>query len=269
MALRSKLANLYAREDSENDFWVKYFRSVYYPPIYSKESRVAVKCVRPEAPEKSYTDLASELKLMVHIGEHKNIVNLLGACTLDGPLWEILEFCPNGDLRKYLRTKKLIPTWERLEMTTDDLGYMDLSRMSLEIAEGMIFLSASGIVHRDLAARNVLVGARFEMKIADFGLARDIGGMDEEYNAESERPIPIRWSAPEAITMGIYSTSSDVWSYGVVLWELYSMGQNPYGGMTNYDVKMLVEKGERLTSPTNCPENMYLLMQGCWNKEPK
>ena len=137
LVLRSKLANIYAREHNGNDFWVKYFRKEYYPAQYSDEGVVAVKCLKPGAPQEHYTLLAEELKLMIHLGTHKNIVNLLGACTQKGPLLVILEYCPHGDLRKYLRSKTLCATWIRSEMTTkDQLSWMDLMRMSMEIAEG-------------------------------------------------------------------------------------------------------------------------------------
>ena len=270
LSLRSKLANIYARENSGNDFWVKYFRREYYPPQYSEDGRVAIKCLKPGAPENYYTDLASELKLMIHIGEHKNIVNLMGACTQRGPLWVILEFCPHGDLRRFIRTKTLLSTWDRFELSsTDHICFVDMIRMSMEIAEGMIFLSMSGIIHRDLAARNILVGNNMEMKIADFGLARDIGGVEEEYNKESEAAVPVRWTAPEAMNLGTYTTASDVWSYGIVLWELFSMGQQPYGGLSNYEVKQLLERNERMNAPTNCPQNIFLLMKTTWNANVK
>ena len=203
-------------------------------------------------------------------GEHKNIVNLMGACTQRGPLWVILEYCPHGDLRNFLRNNTLLPTWNRLEMTSpDQLCFVDLLRMSMEVAEGMAFLSVSGIVHRDLAARNILVGSNMEMKVADFGMARDIGGVGEEYNKESEAAIPVRWTAPEAMNMGTYTTSSDIWSYGVVLWEIFSMGCQPYGGMSNYEVKMLVEREGRLEAPKNCPEDIFAVMKTCWNQTPE
>ena len=150
----------------------------------------------------------------------------------------------------------------------DQLCFLDLIRMSMEIAEGMVFLSMSGIVHRDLAARNVLVGSNVEMKVADFGMARDVGGVEEEYNKESEEAVPVRWTAPEALQLGTYTTSSDVWSYGVVLWEAFSMGMQPYGGLSNYEVKVLVERQERMEAPQDCPEDIYLLMKECWNVSP-
>ena len=106
----------------------------------------------------------------------------------------------------------------------------------------MVFLSANGIVHRDIAARNILVGNNMEMKIADFGMARNVTG--NEYNKESDTGIPVRWTPPEAMNRGTYSTSSDVWSYGILLWEIFSMGSQPYGGMSNFEVKLLVERGE-------------------------
>ena len=133
LAQRSKLSNLYVRGRSENDFWVKYFRKEYYPPEYSQEERVAVKCLKPGASEQERTDLESELKLMIHIGGHKNIVNLLGACTLKGPLLVILEYCPQKDLKKFIRNKELLPMWDRIGMTPKHLCFLDIHRICTEV----------------------------------------------------------------------------------------------------------------------------------------
>ena len=141
--------------------------------------------------------------------------------------------------------------------------------LMFQITEGMIFLSGNGIIHRDLAARNILIGRNMEMKIADFGMARDVSDTEEEYNKESDTAVPVRWTAPESLNMGTYTTSSDVWSFGVLMWEVFSMGHQPYGGISNLEVKRLVGEGERMNQPNDCPDNIYMMMKTCWNADPK
>ena len=126
----------------------------------------------------------------------------------------------------------------------------------------MIFLSLNGIVHRDLAARNILIGSKLEMKIADFGLSRNITNMEgNEYKKKSDTPLPVRWSPPEALLHGRYTSFSDVWSFGVVLWELFSMGLRPYAELSNLEVIQFVQKGKRMDCPPHCPK---IVCFGCF-----
>ena len=156
LALRSKLFNIYMRKHNANDFWVKYFRHCYYQPKYSEGVQVAVKCLKPGAEGKVHKDLENELKLMQHIGGHKNIVNLLGACTQKGPLLLIMEFCINGDLKSLFRTKHLSLTWNRLELESEDhLCFVDLIRMSMEVAEGNNFTDSSYYTNLTMMRKNV------------------------------------------------------------------------------------------------------------------
>ena len=142
---------------------------------------------------------------MIHIGRHKNIVNLLGACTLNGPLWLIMEYCPCGDLLKFLRNRNKLfcPQWEReIDSTPENIYLVDLTRMAIDITEGMCFLSSHNVVHRDLSARNILVTNDMQVKIADFGMAKKMGDKESEYNVESEGCLPVRWMAIESLEHG-------------------------------------------------------------------
>ena len=176
LSLKSKMANLYRRQPG-NDYFFKYFRKHLYPTRHSSEERVAIKCLLQSHNPSDYDQLAAELKLMIHIGRHKNVVNLLGASTINGPLWVILEYCPNGDLLRFLRSRHgLLPEWERdPQSSTDVLCLLDLVRIAVEVAEGMSFLSQHNVIHRDLAARNILLTDNLQVKIADFGMARQVG----------------------------------------------------------------------------------------------
>ena len=161
LSLNSKMANLYKRQPGKDSIFRR-FRKHIYPNSHSEETTVSVKCLPEVHAEKDFVDLAAELKLMIHIGHHKNIVNLLGACTIKGPLWLLLEYCSNGDLLTFLRSRhQLLPCWDAgNKPSPQNVCFADLTRISIEISEGMCFLSEQGIIHRDLAARNILLTNR-------------------------------------------------------------------------------------------------------------
>ena len=146
LSLKSKLSNLYKRHPGR-EYLFKYFRKQYYPRQHSNEEQVAIKCLPEGSSEKDYNDMANELKLMTHIGHHQNIVNLLGACTINGPLWLILEYCPHGDLLTFLRSRKeLVPEWglEDDLSSREILCLLDLMKRATDICDGMCFLSSQG-----------------------------------------------------------------------------------------------------------------------------
>jgi len=233
---------------------------------------VAVKKLKENATPEEMRDLVSELKILIHIGEHNNIVNLLGACTRGGDkeLLVILEYAPHGNLLSFLKGRRqmLKTTWKKEAIgMEDEMTTCDLAVIAYQVGKGMEFLSSRRCVHRDLAARNVLVGEGYVMKIADFGLARDIY-KDDRYVKLSAGLLPIKWMAIEAIKERIFTHQSDVWSYGILLWEIMTMGGSPYPGLPVRDLLEALVSGYRMDKPIYCPDEIFGLMADCWIEEP-
>lgn len=189
---------------------------------------------------------------------HNNLVPLYGVCSQEEPLLIVTEYMCNGSLLEYLRSNP----------QGKDLKLPDLVDMATQIATGMAWLEKKKLIHRDLAARNILVGENRIVKVADFGLARVIE--DSEYTARQGAKFPIKWTAPEAALYGKFSIKSDVWSYGILLYELVTHGTIPYAGMANKEVIDHVQRGYRLPKPTNCdcPDELYRVMRDCWHSDP-
>ncbi|XP_065841250.1 uncharacterized protein [Oscarella lobularis] len=192
---------------------------------------------------------------------HQNIVGIEGTVTVGEPLMIVVEFMAMGDM------KKVLVKMQNSDGTGMPVGTeKKLLKWTKEIAAGMKYLSKKGFVHRDLAARNVMLNENLVAKIGDFGLSRDL---DESnyYLVSSKTKVPVRWTAPEAINFKKYSTASDVWSFGIVLYEIWSVGQRPYGFTKNADVVARVEEGHRLPPPPGCPKAIYTIMIDCWHPD--
>ncbi|XP_069468649.1 vascular endothelial growth factor receptor kdr-like isoform X2 [Ambystoma mexicanum] len=287
---------------------------------------VAVKMLKECATANECKALMSELKILIHIGHHLNVVNLLGACTKQGgPLMVIVEYCKYGNLSYYLRSKRgdfityknpdqaekgldgsssdlseLIK--RRLESVAstgssassgfiEDKSYSDseeeeegspdvedlnkraltmedLICYSFQVAKGMEFLASRKCIHRDLAARNILLSENNVVKICDFGLARDIY-KDPDYVRKGDARLPLKWMAPEAIFDKTYSTQSDVWSFGVLLWEIFSLGASPYPGVhIDEDFCRRLKEGTRMRPPEYTTPEIYQTMLDCWEGSP-
>nr|XP_012597012.1 macrophage colony-stimulating factor 1 receptor [Microcebus murinus] len=287
--------------------------------------KVAVKMLKPTAHADEKEALMSELKIMSHLGQHENIVNLLGACTHGGPVLVITEYCCYGDLLNFLRRKaeamlgpSLSPgpdsevgtgykniqlekkyvrrdsgfssqgvdtyvemrsvstsssnnSFSEQDLDKEDgrpLELGDLLQFSSQVAQGMAFLASKNCIHRDVAARNVLLTNGHVAKIGDFGLARDIMN-DSNYIVKGNARLPVKWMAPESIFDCVYTVQSDVWSYGILLWEIFSLGLNPYPGiLVNSKFYKLVKDGYQMAQPVFAPKNIYSIMQACWSLEP-
>ena len=245
---------------------------------------VAVKMLKEDASESIQTDFEREASLMVEF-EHENIVRLLGVCTVGRPLCLLFEYMSHGDLNDYLQlcspdrclmrplpnpasVDSPLPTSIKLKgVSSHCLETADHLHIARQVCSGMVYLSDRGYVHRDLATRNCLVGDHLTVKISDFGLARSVHSMDY-YRGSDRDAVPIRWMPPEAILYNKFSSQSDVWSFGVLLWEVFSYAFQPYYGLTHEEVIAALRAGRTLDPPEAAPPAVYSLMKSCWRTKP-
>uniref|UniRef100_A0A0N5AH48 Tyrosine-protein kinase receptor n=1 Tax=Syphacia muris TaxID=451379 RepID=A0A0N5AH48_9BILA len=211
---------------------------------------VAIKCLPTTTSKDAIDDFEMEALIM----------SLKGVCFEQSPRLIVLELLAGGDLKTFLRNFRLN------KKSTEDLKMSDLFKMAIDVAKGCKYLSDNRFIHRDIAARNCLLSKRSKgrvVKIADFGMARDIY-RQEYYRKGGKSMLPIKWMPPEAFLEGIFTLKTDVWSYGVLLWELFSLGYVPYPGRNNHEVMTLVVEGSRLGPPSGVPTEIYDLMMECW-----
>lgn len=209
--------------------------------------QVAVKNIKCDVTAQAFLQ---ETTVMTKL-QHKNLVRLLGVILHNG-LQIVTEFMAKGNLVNFLRTRG------RLVIST-----VQLLRFALDVCEGMEYLESQKLIHRDLAARNILVSDEGVAKVSDFGLAK------VDCKISDNAKLPVKWTAPEALKKETFSTKSDVWSYGIFLWETFSYGRQPYPKMSLSEVRQCVEQGYRMEAPEECPQGIYPLMRSCWEKEPR
>lgn len=228
------------------------YGEVYFA-IWNGVTECAVKTLKTSTT--SSEEFLGEAQLMKNL-KHDNLVRLYAVCTIGEPIFIITEFMKNGALIEYLKT----PAGEELRLPT-------LIDMATDVAQGMAYLERNKYIHRDLAARNILVGENNVCKVADFGLARVVEG--EVFRPDNLEKFPVRWTAPEAMKKNMYSTKSDVWSFGILLTEIITYGRKPYYGMSNKEVVTKLDTGFRMECPAGCPESLYKIMLDCWKTEPE
>ncbi|NWI18627.1 MATK kinase, partial [Crypturellus soui] len=208
--------------------------------------KVAVKNIKCDVTAQAFL---AETAAMTKV-RHKNLVRLLGVILHNG-LYIVMEFMSKGNLVNFLRTRGRAVIQTR-----------QLLQFALDVAQGMDYLESKKLVHRDLAARNILISEENVAKVSDFGLARvNPKGTDTTL-------LPVKWSAPEALKHNKFSSKSDVWSYGILLWEVFSFGRAPYPKLSLKEVTEMLEQGYRMDAPEDCPATVYVLMRSCWELEP-
>ncbi|EYC19650.1 hypothetical protein Y032_0024g988 [Ancylostoma ceylanicum] len=250
---------------------------------------VAVKKLKSSAHEKELIDLVSEMETFKIIGRHENLLRLIGCCTGCGPLYVVLELCKYGNLRDFLRIHRpregkeeamakhngeladyLEPRkWSDKrdnQVVIHNITHKHLVHFAYQVAKGMEFMANKKIIHRDLAARNVLVAEGFVMKISDFGLSRDVH-CNDYYRKKGNGRLPIKWMALEALDSHMYTVESDVWSYGILLWEIMTMGGTPYPTIAMPQLYSVLKGGYRMEPPQKCPGEIYDLMVSCWQEK--
>ncbi|KAL3854022.1 hypothetical protein ACJMK2_013304 [Sinanodonta woodiana] len=247
------------------------FGQVFKGLMYADENRehftrIAVKVLKEGVSTEARDDFEREVEIMSAF-EHDNILKLLGIVTPasgDTP-YMIFEYMVHGDLAQLLRRND-----PSIAMSNSDfrLSKSNLIDIATQIANGMTYLNSQHFVHRDLATRNCLVGEGLAVKISDFGMARDIYTCDY-YRIGGSRMLPVRWMSPESVKWGRFTTESDIWAFGVVLWEIHSYGRQPYYGHSNEEVIRFLDEGILLQRPDECPSTVYHVMLGCWKTDPK
>ncbi|XP_038072074.1 BDNF/NT-3 growth factors receptor-like [Patiria miniata] len=235
-----------------------------------KETKVAVKTVKEGADKHAKNELVAELQVMKTVGSHPNVVKLLGYCAEKDPVYVIVEYLAKGDLKKVLseyREKDPGAEYSNLPGVSKSLA-RTLVKFARDVANGMAYISSQKYVHRDLAARNVLVGDDLVCKVSDFGLARDVMNT-LIYQRQSQGPLPMRWMALESILVDVYTTKSDVWSFGILLWEIVTLGARPYPLLTATTMISKLQQGYRMPKPRQCKKTLYKMMCSCWKEVPK
>ncbi|XP_030855221.1 proto-oncogene tyrosine-protein kinase receptor Ret-like [Strongylocentrotus purpuratus] len=241
---------------------------------HGEHTVVAVKMLHKFAEDTQKQEFLREIELMKELGYHPNVVSLLGCCTIQDPICLLVEHCYYGDLLHFLRNRRpqMFDQFKtgRAPRTPskDALRPLDLLSFARQIAMGMEYISQKGFVHRDLAARNVMVADDKNVKIGDFGLTRYVYD-DKVYVNRRGGKLPVKWMSLEAIYDQIFTTKGDVWSYGVVLFEIVTLGAAPYPGISNKDMPKLLKGGYRMEKPDNCSPQIFSLMESTWCDDPE
>lgn len=227
------------------------FGRIYIGELNDQSTKCIIKTIENE---KAQQDYLREIEIFRHI-HHINISNLIGICNQPENAFSLMinEYFNNGDLHEYLILKR-----------SKTIDLTDFLYISIQIVSGMIYLSEKKFLHNDLSAKNIFISDNMDIKITN--IARYRRKYHSDYYKLANRLLPVRWMSIEALLSGFYSEMSDVWSFGVLLWEIFSYGIQPYYGKTNPEVVELIRDKKLLTCPINCPKRIYLLMCSCWEE---
>ncbi|KAM9338135.1 neurotrophic tyrosine kinase, receptor, type 2b [Symphorus nematophorus] len=255
------------RELGEGAFGKVFLAECYNLTPDQEKLHVAVKTLK-EANESGRADFYREAELLTNL-QHEHIVTFYGVCVESDPLIMVFEYMKHGDLNKFLRSHgpDAVLMADGQHSILVELTQSQMLHIAQQIAAGMVYLASQHFVHRDLATRNCLVGENLLVKIGDFGMSRDVYSTDY-YRVGGHTMLPIRWMPPESIMYRRFTTESDVWSLGVVLWEIFTYGKQPWYQLSNNEVIECITQGRVLQRPRTCPKEVYDLMLGCWQREP-
>ncbi|XP_065640054.1 proto-oncogene tyrosine-protein kinase receptor Ret isoform X4 [Hydra vulgaris] len=263
-----------------NVFIAKINTQVISKTMYAKQSQlvsddvkndltVAVKLLKDGANQSEFDNFCDEIDLMKKIGYHQYIVNMIGYSKVKKPLCLVLEYMENGNLLHFLRNtrNKTVKLIQNESLSSEIITPNDLLNFAWQISSGMEYLSSIKLVHCDLAARNILVGATKNIKISGFGLTRK-SNENLTYLSCKSRRLPVKWMAVEALFDHMFTSYSDVWAYGIVLFEIVTLGGSPYPTVSDCELLPLLKSGFRMDRPKNCAQPMYDIMVKCWNEDP-
>ncbi|XP_056106782.1 NT-3 growth factor receptor isoform X2 [Rhinichthys klamathensis goyatoka] len=257
------------RELGEGAFGKVFLAECYNLSPTKDKMLVAVKTLK-DPTLAARKDFQREAELLTNL-QHDHIVKFYGVCVDGDPLIMVFEYMKHGDLNKFLRAHgpdaMILVDGQPLQ-TNGELGLSQMLHIATQIASGMVYLASQHFVHRDLATRNCLVGNGLLVKIGDFGMSRDIYSTDY-YRVGGHTMLPIRWMPPESIMYRKFTTESDVWSFGVILWEIFTYGKQPWFQLANNEVIECITQGRVLERPRLCPKEVYDIMLGCWQREPQ
>uniref|UniRef100_A0A672VA24 BDNF/NT-3 growth factors receptor n=1 Tax=Strigops habroptila TaxID=2489341 RepID=A0A672VA24_STRHB len=242
------------------------FRSFYQCKCWGFLTELAEQNTLKDASDNARKDFHREAELLTNL-QHEHIVKFYGVCVEGDPLIMVFEYMKHGDLNKFLRAHGPDAVLMAEGNRPAELTQSQMLHIAQQIAAGMVYLASQHFVHRDLATRNCLVGENLLVKIGDFGMSRDVYSTDY-YRVGGHTMLPIRWMPPESIMYRKFTTESDVWSLGVVLWEIFTYGKQPWYQLSNNEVIECITQGRVLQRPRTCPKEVYDLMLGCWQREP-
>ncbi|XP_028409545.1 uncharacterized protein LOC114532167 [Dendronephthya gigantea] len=251
-------------------------QGLYTPSAGSAPEYVAVKMMKDIATESNKLDFLAELKMLKESNKepHENVLKFIGGCLKEGKQMLVTEYCSAGNMHEFLRKSRVADKSDISQMQNlkihSTLSERQLLKFAVEVSSGMAHLAKQKLVHRDLAARNVLLaGEGNVVKIGDFGLAKDIGNAQEYIRNNPEDFLPIKWMAVESLDKGLFTTASDVWSFGILLYEIVTLGKEPYKGKSALETVLFIGQGNRLEKPSHCSNQLYEIMAKCWKNDAK